>query len=81
MGLFETLANDLRPENSKLSKAIEGYQAEEKEAELRVIAEEATKLVIEPDSPHYRNYVLMYMLGYQDCKLNQRSNLLDLIKE
>lgn len=83
MELFETLGNDLRPENSKLSKAIEGYKREEllkKEAELKAIAEEATSQIIDPKSPHFRNYTLMYVLGYQDCELKQRSNLLNTIK-
>jgi hypothetical protein len=74
MDLYKELGEALRPENSKQALA-------EKENEIRAIAEDAIKLVVDSDSPHYRNYVLMYMLGYQDCKLNQRSNLLDLIKK
>ncbi len=77
MDLFKELGEVLSPENSLLSKSLQI----KKEDELRIIAEEATKLVVDSDSPHYRNYVLMYMLGYQDCKLNQRSNLLELIKK
>jgi hypothetical protein len=83
MNLFETLENDLKPENSILSKAIDGYKKQdllEKEAELKAIAEEATALIIDPSSPHFRNYTLMYCLGYQDRELKERSNLLNSIK-
>ena len=85
MDLFKELGESLQPENSKLSKAIEGYNkealAEKKETELKAIAEKATETIIDPSSPHFRNYVLMYILGYQDCELKQKSNLLNTIKQ
>ena len=73
MNLFKELGNDLRPENSKEALL-------NKEVELKAIAEEATSKVIDPESPHFSNYVLMYCLGYQDRELKERSNLLDHIK-
>ena len=83
MDLFETLGNDLRPENSKEAlwekKELEERKelAIKKEAELMAIAEKEVKNIIDPESPHFRNYTLMYCLGYQDAKLKRNSNLLE----
>lgn len=73
MDLFETLGNDLKPENSP------------SQDELTKKAEKEVTTIIDPSSPHFRNYVLMYMLGHKDGQMQGKEetlimsrNLLDL---
>jgi len=74
--LFETLANDLRPENSPAQKD-----------ELTKKAEEEVSRIEDPSSSHFQNYVLAYMIGHRDGQIQSTEeglvmskNLLDSIK-
>jgi len=45
---------------------------EELKNELMKVAKKEVARTIEPSSPHFRNYVLMYMLGFQDATRAQK---------
>ena len=59
--LFEEMANALRPENSP-----------EPKTQLQKKAEKECARILDPSSSHFRNYVLMYMLGFQDAEIENK---------
>ena len=69
--LFETLGEAFKPENSLLSKSIDGYKKEAEKDELMKIAEKEMSRIIKPSSPHFKNYVLAYLLGFKDAGIAQ----------
>lgn len=40
--------------------------------ELRKKAEEECALILDPSSPHYKNYVIMYLLGHTHGKIQAK---------
>lgn len=77
MGLFETLGETLNPENSLLSKSIDGYKKEAEFTSEEVLTKKAEKeisRIVEPGTTNYKTLVFAYMLGYQDATIERKKN-------
>ena len=44
--------------------------------ELQKKAEKECSLILDPASPHFRNYVLMYLLGHTDGQIQSKEESL-----